>query len=265
MPRNTLIKREIPPFTATRSILALMLREMTSTYGTSAGGYIWAIIQPVGVIVILAIGFSLIIKSPSLGTSFLLFYATGFLTFDIYNQLTRKLLGALTYSKPMLAYPRVSWLDAMLARFFLNTLTHLTVFCIVMTAVLLYDNTRTIITPEPILLGLLVAITTGLGAGLMNCLLIGVFPAWKVIWSIFSRPMLIASGVLFILEDMPPLVQTILWFNPIMHASGLVRQGFYPNYYASYVSLPYCFAFSLTAIFLGLLFLRAYHRKILSR
>lgn len=265
MSGNVTIRREFPRFTAMRSIFALMLREMSSTYGSSPGGYVWAVIQPIGIIIILALGFSLIIKSPSLGTSFLLFYATGFLTFDIYNQITRKLIAALKYSKAMLAYPRVTWLDAILARFALNTITHLAVFCIVIIGILLYDQPRTIITFQPILLGLSIALLAGLGAGLMNCLLIGLFPVWSVIWSILSRPMLIASGVLFIYEDMPRGVQNILWYNPLMHASGLVRQGFYPNYHASYVSLPFSFATTMMAIVLGLLFMRAYHRKIMTR
>lgn len=255
----------VPRLTATRSIIALMLREMGSTYGQSPGGYVWAIVQPIGIILILSVGFSLLIRSPSLGTSFLLFYATGYLTYDIYNQLMRKIIGALMYSKPMLTYPRVIWLDAILARFFLNSLTLLCVFCIVITAILIFINTRTILTVQPILLGLSISLVFSLGVGMVNCLLVGLFPVWDVVWKILTRPMFIASGVLFIFEDMPPLAQDILWWNPIMHATGLVRAGFYPNYDAAYVSLTYCFGASLVLVAAGLLFLRSYHEDILHR
>jgi capsular polysaccharide transport system permease protein len=50
-----------------------------------------------------------------------------------------------------------------------------------------------------------------------------------------------------------------------LHASGLVRTGFYPNYYASYVSEGYVFGVALILIAFGLLFLQAYHEKILNR
>jgi len=261
----TPIRGELPPLTSTRSVLALMLREMGSTYGQSPGGYLWAIVQPVGIILILALGFSLLIKSPSLGTSFLLFYATGYLAYDLYNQLSKKILGALTYSRAMLAYPRVIWLDAVLARFLLNTLTQITVFCIVISGILVFDSTRTIITIQPILAGLAICAALGLGVGMMNCLLIGLFPVWKVIWGILTRPMMIASGVLFIYEDLPSFVQNILWWNPVLHATGLVRQGFYPTYHASYVSIAYCMIVSMLLIAMGLLFLRAYNKKTMSR
>ena len=257
------IKRKVPRLTAARSILALMLREMGSTYGQSPGGYVWAILQPMGIIVVLSLGFSLLIRTPSLGTSFLLFYATGFLTFDLYNQLSRKIMVALKYSKAMLSYPRVVWLDAILARFFLNSLTLLAVFCISISIILTIESTPTVLSTQPILFGLGLSLLLGLGVGTFNCMLVGLFPVWDIIWKILSRPMFIASGVLFIYEDLPPLAQDILWWNPVMHATGLVRMGFYPSYYATYVSLEYCFIFSMVTAVLGLLFLRAYSEKIM--
>ena len=265
MSRSSIIRGDMPRFSALRSILALMLREMGSTYGDSPGGYVWAIVQPVGMIAILSLGFSLLVKAPSLGTSFILFYATGFLTYDVYNQMMKKVGGALTYSKAMLAYPRVVWLDAVIARFLLNALTLSTIFCIVITGILSVIETRTVIQIQPILLGLGMCASLGLGVGMVNCLLAGLFPVWAIIWRILTRPMFIASGVIFIYEDMPPLVQEILWWNPILHATGLVRTGFYPNYYASYASIEYGFGLALALVTVGLLFLQPYHAKILNR
>lgn len=257
------VRRDLPRLTPLRSITALMLREMGSTYGTSPGGYVWAILQPVGTILILSFAFSLLLRTPSLGTSFILFYATGFLPYDIYNQLGNLVSKSLFYSRSMLAYPRVIWLDAILARVILNTTTLLTVFCIVTSGIIYFAGTRTVITVGPIVLGLSMALTFGIAVGLLNCVLGGLFPVWTVIYKIVRRPMFLASGVLFIMEDMPTGVQNILWWNPLIHATGIVRTGFYSNYYASYASPVYCFAVSLTAIAIGLIFVRAYHEKIL--
>ena len=262
---QTTIKLRPPRMMAARTILALMLREMGSTYGTSPGGYVWAVLQPIGVILMLSLAFSLLFKTPSLGTSFMLFYATGFLPYDLYNQLMAKTIGALKYSKAMLAYPRVIWLDAILARFFLNTLTLIMVFFIVMAGILYFIESRTIIDVQPILLGMAICALVGLGGGMMNCLLIGLFPVWQTIWKILSRPMFLASGVLFIYEDMPPVVQNILWWNPILHGTGLVRTGFFSTYHASYISLTYSFGLAIILIAAGLLFLRAHHKQVLQK
>ena len=77
---------------------------------------------------------------------------------------------------------------------------------------------------------------------MMNCLLNGLVPIWGSIWSIVTAPLFLASGVFFLYEDMPGFAQDILWWNPIMHAVGLMRRGFYPTYEASYVSLFYGYA-----------------------
>lgn len=254
-----------PRFLTVRSVVALMLREMGSTYGQSPGGYFWAIAQPIGAIVILALAFSLLFRNPSLGTSFILFYSTGYLPFDLYNQMQSKISTALIYSRAMLAYPRVTWLDVIIARFLLNTITLLTVFCIAISAVLLVVDTQTIITITPIILGLTMASCLGLGVGLMNCLLGGLFPVWNILWRIVMRPMFLASGVLFVYEDMPRLLQKILWWNPVLHVTGLVRKGFYVTYHGSYISLLYGFGVALVLIAVGLLFLRAHHQRVLEK
>jgi capsular polysaccharide transport system permease protein len=253
------------PWQAGRTIFSLILREMGTTYGRSPGGYIWAILEPIGMIVILALAFSLIVRSPSLGSSFILFYATGFLPFQLYNNVSTKTATAINFSRALLAYPSVTWLDAVLGRFVLEVLTSTTVFCILITAILLVINSHVILDFTPIVVGITLAAMIGLGVGMINCLLFSIFPVWKSIWGIVTRPLIIASGVLFTLEDMPPTVQDILWWNPLIHITGLVRTGFYSTYHASYVSLLYTFAVALILICAGLLFLRANYKTVLEK
>lgn len=246
-----------------RTIGALILREMGSTYGRSPGGYVWALLEPIGMILLLSVAFSLLLRSPSLGTSFLLFYATGFLPFQVYQKLEGKVNSALSYSRSLLAYPRVTWLDAILSRAILNFLTMAMVFFIVITGTLMMIDSRTIIDVVPIVTALVLMALLGFGVGLMNGVLKGLFPVWKQIWSIASRPLFIASGLFFIYEDLPPIAQDILWWNPLFHGTGLARTGFYPTYDATYVSLPYCFGFGLVLTALGLLLMRSHYKRAL--
>jgi capsular polysaccharide transport system permease protein len=134
-----------------------MLREMGATYGASPGGYIWAVVQPVGILVVLSIGFSLLLRSPSLGTNFFLFYATGYLPFMFYVDIEGKVAQSLRYARALLAYPSVTWADAVLARFILNILTQGIVFCIVISGVFIIIDPRTILDLLPILSGITLA------------------------------------------------------------------------------------------------------------
>ena len=47
-----------------RIVMALMLREMATTYGRSAGGYLWAILEPILGIALLSVIFSLALARP---------------------------------------------------------------------------------------------------------------------------------------------------------------------------------------------------------
>ena len=248
-----------------RAIAALVLREMSTRYGRTPGGYIWAIVEPLGMIVLLGFAWSLLARSPSLGTSFFLFKATGFLVMQTFTTLGGQVGHALTFSKPLLRYPRVSWVDAIAARFLLNALVMFTVTFLIITGVVLYEDIDTLLSWQPIFMAMGLGALLGLGVGCLNAFLFMRFPVWQQIWSILTRPLFLISGVIILYEDLPPFAQTILWYNPILHLTGMMRDGFYPMYRPDYISLVFvlvCIAIPMVA---GLLLLRRYHRELLYR
>lgn len=248
-----------------RVIMALILREMSTRYGRTPGGYIWGILEPLAAILLLSVGFSLVLRTPGLGTSFLLFYATGYLPFNLYQTLAQAISAAIRFSRPLLKYPVVSWLDAVLARFLLNSLTGILVSAILISGILAVIDSRTVLDLPPIVEAMALAMVLGLAVGVINCALTGLFPVWEVIWAILTRPLFIASGILYVYDNLPPLAEYILWFNPLIHIVGLMRTGFYPTYTASYVDPVYVVGVSLALLTMGLLLLGRYHREVLNR
>ena len=82
-------------FASLRAISALVLREMATTNGRSANGFLWAIAEPVGGIILLTAIFSLGFRSPSVGTNFAIFYATGLVPFLFYLSISGKTAAAI--------------------------------------------------------------------------------------------------------------------------------------------------------------------------
>ncbi|MGB0900092.1 ABC transporter permease [Halocynthiibacter sp.] len=242
----------------------MILREMSARYGRSPGGYVWAVLEPVGIILILAWGFSLLVRAPALGTSFMLFYATGYLPFSVYQSTSGLVSQALQYSRPLLAYPGVTWIDTILARFFLNLLTVSMVTWIILTGIWWFGETKSIVTIEPILLTMVLSAFLGLSIGSLNCFLSGMFPIWRQLWSIFTRPLFLASGIFYTYEILPYEAQSILWFNPLIHITALMRKGFYPTYDPHFMSLTYVTIWILVPMTAGVLFLRKHHRDFLN-
>lgn len=252
-------------FAAPRAILALVLREVGTRYGRRPGGYVWTLIQPLGIIVLLAFAFSLLAKSPALGTSFLLFKATGMLVVQVVITLSNTVGQSMNYSRALLFYPRVAWIDAVIARFLLNGLVVWVVATLILVGIVVYEDLRVMPDWGRIALAMSMATGLGLGMGCLNCYLFQRFPVWQTLWSMITAPLFLVSGVILLFEDMPPLAQQVLWFNPVMHITGIMRDGFYPIYAPGYVSVFYLGVWVAVPMVIGLLLLRQFHRDLLNR
>lgn len=263
-PAPAALRPQPPRFRAFRAITALMLREISTRYGRSPGGYIWAVLDPLGTIFLLSLAMSFLVQSPPLGVSFVLFKATGMMPFAIYGSLSGAASSAISFSRPLLRYPGVTWGDALLARLLVNFLTTLLVAVLIFAGILLWSDTRTLLDLPRILLAVLLAGLFGTGVGVCNIVFFMRFPAWEHTWAILNRPMLLASGVLFLYEGMPRMVQDFLWYNPLVHIIALMREGFYPMYHPGWISVPFVLAAALVPLATGLLLVRHHHVDLLN-
>lgn len=246
-----------------RSVMALILREMSTTYGRSPGGYFWAMAEPIGGIVLLTIIFALVSRTPPLGSSFALYYAAGIMMFGTYQTTATKIGQAIRYSKPLLAYPLVSYMDALLARLVLNALTYVMITLILMSGIIVVFDLSLNIDFVTCLRAMLLALVLGFGVGTVNCYLMSMYPIWQSIWSVLTRPMFILSGVIFLIDPLPEGLRTALLYNPVAHPIMLMRRGIYDTYDAVYVSETYVYMIALPLTAIGLLLLRRYHRVML--
>lgn len=257
------LKNVRAPFATSRSVMALVLREISSTYGRSPGGYIWAILEPAAGIALLTLIFSIGFRSPPLGTDFAFFYATGLLAFLMYGDLSGKIGQTIIFSRALLEYPRVTFVDALLARLLLNTLTQLVVHVIVLVFIIYYFHIQAQLDFSKIILAYVMLIILSAGVGTLNSFLVLAFPIWQTIWAVFNRPLFLASCLFFLFETVPQPYQDILWYNPLVHIIGMMRDGYYPYYQPTYVSVIYPVALGMAFITIGLFLLQRYHRDIL--
>jgi capsular polysaccharide transport system permease protein len=245
------VRAASPRLQRLRVIFALMVREMGTKFGRSAGGYLWAIAEPLGGILLLAVAFSLALRSPPLGTSFILFYATGIMPFSMFNALSRGVSGAVSSNKGLLTYPVVSTLDAVLAKVVLNFLTTALVAALLFAGILFSVDMHVNLALGPITLSFALAALLGTGIGTLNCVLFGFFPTWKNIWAVLTRPLFIISGIFFTYESVPQAFQAVLWWNPLVHVIGVMRSGFYGGYEPHFVSYPYVLGIAFGTFVIG--------------
>lgn len=252
-------------FATLRAVTALMLREMQTTYGRSPGGYLWALVEPVAGIALMTIIFSVGFRSPPMGTDFAPFYASGVVPFLFFTTVSAKVGQSLQFSRQLLAYPSVNFVDAILARVLVNTMTQALVGYIVFTGVLVFYDTRGALDFGAMILAFSLTALLATGIGTLNCFLTLQFPVWQTIWSILTRPLFLISCIFFLFDSIPDPYQDWLWFNPLVHIVGLMRSGFYSSYDPYYVSFSYVAGVSMICLTVGLLFLSRYYRDLLDR
>lgn len=253
------------PFATPRAVVALILREISTTYGRSAGGYIWAILEPAAGIALLSLIFSVAFDNPPLGTDFAFFYASGLLPFLMYNDLSTKLGQTIQFSRALLEYPRVTFVDALLARLILNSLTQIFVHFIVLGLIILIQSPDTSLDPIKILQAYMMVLALSIGVGTLNSFLMCSYPVWQSIWSVVNRPLFLASCIFFTFETVPQPYSDYLWYNPLIHPIGMMREGYFPYYDTSYISLIYPCALGGILTMVGLFLLYHYHRDILDK
>ena len=250
-------------FATWRSISALILREMSATYGRSPGGYAWMILEPALGITLLTMIFSAGFKNPSLGTNFAMFYATGLVPFQMYATISSSLSTAVKASKSLLAYPGVTFFDTLIARLLLSVLTQALVSYLVITTIRIMYETQTVLRFGIILEGYGILIFFSVAVGLINGFLFMRYDLWARVWSIITRPLLFISGIIFLWENIPEPYQSWLWWNPLVHCIAWIRSGFYVGYDVPFASPLYVCIVSGVVAVTGMLFLSRHYRDLL--
>ena len=244
-----------------RVILALLLREMKTTFGNSSLGYLWAILTPALGVGLLVLIFSFASRQPPFGQSLFLFFATGFLTFEFYKKLSNSLMNVIDSNKALLLYPVVTVTSAIAARFILITLTYFVIMLIFYGCLIFLGLAKFPSFPINLIMAFAAISLFGLGIGLINLFIISIWQSWRYVWKIFNRPMFFISGIFFIPSLLPDYALFYLKFNPVMHLIEWVRSAYYPNYDSRVLDCDFVIGLSFILIVFGLAGERCLRRK----
>jgi capsular polysaccharide transport system permease protein len=248
-----------------RVVAALVAREMITRFGNKPGGYIWALLDPVAHIAFMVLIFSAISRAPALGTSFALFFATGYIAYQFYHSLYGYVVSAITSNRNLLQYPIVAPIDTIMARTVLQAGTQLLVAVIVLGGIELSLSVSTQITVTYLLEASLLAGLMGVGIAMANCVFFMRSPFYEKVFSVVSRPLILLSGVFYLPDAIPHPYREYLLINPLVHVVIRFRMGFYPEYRGSSLDLIYTYIFAATAFMLGLTIFATGRRTIRGR
>ncbi|WEX75082.1 ABC transporter permease [Sinorhizobium numidicum] len=245
-----------------RVTAALIVREMSTRYGSKPGGYLWAIFDPVAHVAMMTLIFQAFARMPALGLSFPLFFASGYLPFTFYQRMSSFMAGTMKANKTLLSYPVVSPFDAIISRFVLQLMTDALVTALILMMILAMSGATASMNTAGMIEAAGAAAVLGLGVGTINIVMFARFPLYEQIFGIINRPLFMVSGVFFLPENLPNPFRDYILYNPLVHIIMWFRQSVYPEYRADGLDKGYVIEFALVCFVLGLLLLTTSMREI---
>lgn len=248
-----------------RVLFALIMREMATRYGRNVGGYLWAVLEPAGTVAMLSLVFNFITRRPPIGEDFSFFFTTGYMAFHFYVDISRNVSTAVSSNKALLTFPRVTIMDTIITRFILHFITASFVSFLMLGSLIIFIDEPIRIDVLNIIKSVFFASILGLSIGMLNCVLFSYFDTWKIIFGIINRPLFLISGIFFTYESLPRVAQDIIWWNPLVHVTAMMRAGFYPSYEPTFTSPLYVILFACAPLMAASLLLPILRAKMLEQ
>ncbi len=247
-----------------RVLVALIIRDVQTRFFGTALGFIIAIMWPVSHIFIVLFINSALGRPTPYGDSAPLFFATGLVPFMCFNYMSRFTAMGLWLNKPLLGFPIVKVGDVLIARAILEVLNAAVV--VIVTILILTAIGVHVWPPRPIqaMYALLACGALGLGYGIVNGVITGMFPFWFTAFSLTQILLWIASGVIMVPDELPETARYWLSYNPILVGVEWMRSAYYEGYGLNeLLDKPYMLGFAAVTIFVGLVMERMMRGAIL--
>jgi capsular polysaccharide transport system permease protein len=246
------------PLQIQRDVLyALLLREISSRFGKSRGGFIWVLVEPVAHLVFPILMFGFIRNRLVPGVEYPVFLVYGFLPFLFFKAICLQIVDGVNTAQGLLSYRQVLLMDVFIAKALAYAVIQTMVFIIVLTglALLGYD----VLPPRPLELAavLLLAAILGFGGGLTLAALASLIPDARPVIHVMFMPLYFASGILFPVTRLSDEWVRWLAINPVLHLVEVSRltavRGYDPM---EQLNVGYVVGLALFATVLGLMLYR---------
>lgn len=252
IPKN--LKRKISGLKIVKNVVdGLIYRELKTRVTKSGSGIIGIFIEPIAVIVVFLLIFSLIRGSnPTLDTR--LFLLSGILLFTLFTQIALRSINAITANEPLFIYRPVKPLDTIIARTLIETGLYGFVF-LTLSFGIFYLAEEIILNDFPLMvISFLLLSLTSFGFGLLLMVLGHKYPSLKNFLPVITRPLWFVSGVFFSIRTLPDNIIPWISWNPILQAIELIRHSYSINYIIDkqIVSLNYLTTCAIVSCTFGL-------------
>lgn len=248
--------------TQARVIHALILRETLSRYGDHKMGFMWAIVEPLLMVSMIAGLMSATRSDAPNGMPLVPFMISGFVPFFMFRNTMNQLKGAVSSNRTMLGFPQVTTFDVIVARVLLESGVLLFVYVFILGMAYLVGYEFRVQNPLGMLAVCMGLLMMGTGFGFVFAVLTPIIPSSGLIANLlFGRPLMLTSGLFFTASSIPEPYRGWLLYNPLLHMMELMRTYFFYEFESGYGSWTYAGSWVVGMFAFGMLTHQALRRR----
>lgn len=234
-----------------RVIGALLLRELLTRYGRNNIGFLWLFIEPMMFTLLITVLWTATRTIHGSDIPIVAFAVTGYSSLLLWRNMPGRCNGALKANATLLYHRQVTIMDVYAARILLEWLATTTAFVALTIAM---HSVGLLKPPENVLQvlgGWLLLGWFGAGLGLTVGGLSEKFELVGKFWPPLSYLMMPLSGVAFIVDALPPKLQEIVLWLPMLNALEFLREGWFGSMMHAHYDIPYVIICNLCLTFSG--------------
>ncbi|RAH98976.1 hypothetical protein DLJ53_25445 [Acuticoccus sediminis] len=245
-------------------IYGVAAREGQSRGAESPVGIFSLVLEPLATLGMMTIIFSYIrLRTAGLGDYIMLFLMTGIVPLSVFRGSVSS--GDRTYNrmKRSLVLPGIQPIDLVLGGIFVQFLAVMGLYTIITFFFHFFYNTSS---PEFFWLSIIPAAGNAciaFGFCMLNMVIKLYFKFWATIFGIITGPLNIVSGMFYTADHIPLTMKKVLYYNPFMHSTELMRTFYFPDYTSHFFDPYYYGGWVVGSIVVGLLLERAYRYRLL--
>lgn len=244
-------------------IFAFFIRELKTRFGSYRLGYLWALLEPLGHILVIVAVFGAMGRNSMPGIEYPLFIITGLFPFFFFKYVWTRSAEAVKSNRALLAYRYVKPLDNIWARALLELLIFLIGFVVYLIGLASFGIEVMPHRPLEVFCAYILLFIFAIGVGIVSGVVCGIFPELKKCIPFINRPLYFISGVFIPLSVVPEKFRVYFLWNPILHALELARKNYFPSFEHSGASWLFLVLSSLVSLFIGLALYRITRFKLL--
>ncbi|HEY8591996.1 MAG TPA: ABC transporter permease [Sphingomicrobium sp.] len=235
-----------------RVIGALILREMLTRYGRNNLGFLWLFLEPMLFTLVVTAFWAATRTIHGSQIPIVAFAVTGYSSVMLWRNMPSRCIGALNSNKPLLHHRQVTIVDIYFSRIVLEFMASTTSFVVICLSLVMIGWMPSPENAVRVLGGWMLLAWFGAGLALLIGSLSERFDVLGKLWPPFSYLLFPLSGVAFIVDALPPGMQKIVLWLPMLNALEYLRDGWFGSFFHAHYDLGYVLIFNLLLFFAGL-------------